>query len=209
MPSTFAWMTRKSLKRQAGRELPDLLQRLIVGRLARLDDQVADAELLDERHHLLLRAGADRQHRDDRGHAEDHAEHRQERAQLVRAQVLEARCAARAGSRCRAGDAGAARVRSSRRAPLAGTRRRSGGVDARARAPSDRRARSRAFGESGDHDAALGALLDLDLALLEAIAGLDEDVRSCRSSRTPPAAARGARSESPCPRASRARTRRP
>ena len=78
------------LERQAGRELADLLQRLVVGRLARLDDQVADAELLDEGHHFLLRAGADRQHRDDRGDAEDHPEHRQQRTQLVRAQVLEA-----------------------------------------------------------------------------------------------------------------------
>ncbi len=74
---------------QARRELPHLLHDLIVGRLARLDDQVAHAELLDERHDFLLRAGADREHRDDRRHAEDHPHHREERSQLVRAQVLE------------------------------------------------------------------------------------------------------------------------
>ena len=77
------------LERQARRQLPDLLQRLPIGRLARLDDDVAHAQLLDERNHLLPRAGADRQHRHDRRHAEDHAEHRQQRAQLVRAQVVE------------------------------------------------------------------------------------------------------------------------
>ena len=90
MPSTFAWITRKSCEVQAGGDLAHLLQRLVVGRLARLDDQVAHAKLLDERHDFLLRAGADRQHRDDRRDAEDHAEHRQQRAQLVRAQVVEA-----------------------------------------------------------------------------------------------------------------------
>ena len=73
MLSRFAWITRRSLNDSPGRQLADLLQRLAVARLARLDDQVADAELLDERHHLLLRAGADRQHRDDRRDAEDHA----------------------------------------------------------------------------------------------------------------------------------------
>ena len=90
MPSTLAWMTRKSLKFRPARYLADLLQRLRIRRLARFDDQVPDAELLDERHHFLLRAGADRQHRDDRRHAEDHPEHRQQRTQLVRAEVVEA-----------------------------------------------------------------------------------------------------------------------
>ena len=94
---------RRSWKRQPGRQLAHLLQRLVVGRLARLDDQVAHAELLDERHHLLLRAGADRQHGDDGRHAEDHAEHRQQRAQLVRAQVVEPLLRARAA--CRGRDA--------------------------------------------------------------------------------------------------------
>ena len=83
-------MIRRSWNDRPGRELAHLLQRLVVGRLARFDDQVAHAELLDERHHFLLRAGADRQHRDDRRDAEDHAEHRQQRSQLVRAEVLEA-----------------------------------------------------------------------------------------------------------------------
>src|SRR5262249_24927094 len=77
------------LEREARRQLPHFLQRLAVGRLARLDDQVAHAELLDERHHFLLRAGADREHGDHGRHAEDHAQHREQRPQLVRAQVLE------------------------------------------------------------------------------------------------------------------------
>ena len=33
-----------------------------------------------------------------------------------------------------------------------------------------------ALGDAGNHGAALGQVLDLDLALLEAVAGLDEDV---------------------------------
>ena len=49
----------------------------------RADDDVARAEPLDQRERLLLRAGADRQHRDHRADAEHHAEHRQRRAQLV------------------------------------------------------------------------------------------------------------------------------
>ena len=73
-----------------GRQLADLLQRLLVGGFARLDDQVANAELLDEGHDLLLRPGANRQHRDDRGHTEDHPQHREEGSELVRAEVLEA-----------------------------------------------------------------------------------------------------------------------
>ena len=77
------------LERQPWRRAPHLSERLRIGRLARLDDDVAHAELLDERHHLLLRAGANRQHRDDGRDAEDHAEHRQQRAQLVDAEVVE------------------------------------------------------------------------------------------------------------------------
>ena len=74
---------------QAGRGLPRLLERLEVGGFPCLDDDVAHAELLDERQHLLLRAGADRHHRDDRRDAEDHPEHREQGAQLVREQRLE------------------------------------------------------------------------------------------------------------------------
>ena len=66
-----------------------------------------------------------------------------------------------------------------------------------------------AFCKAGNCGAALGEVLDLDLALLEPVAGLDEDVRSCRSSRARPDAARAGRSESPCPESSRAQTRRP
>ena len=83
-------MTRKSWKVRPAESLADLLQRLVVRGFARFDDQVAHAELLDEGHDLLLRAGADRQHRDDRRDAEDHPHHRQQRAQLVGAQVVEA-----------------------------------------------------------------------------------------------------------------------
>ena len=62
----------------------------MVARFARLDDQVPDAELLDEGHHFLLRARADGEHGDHGGDAEDHAHHREQRPQLVRAEVLEA-----------------------------------------------------------------------------------------------------------------------
>ena len=82
-------MIRRSWNESPDESLRTFCSAWLVGRLARLDDQVADAELLDERHHFLLRAGADREHRDDRRHAEDHPEHRQQRAELVRAQVLE------------------------------------------------------------------------------------------------------------------------
>ena len=89
-PSTVDWITRRSARRQPRRDLPQPLERLLVRRRPRFDDQVADAHRLDHRHHLLLRAGADRQHRDHRGDAEDHAEHGQQRAQLVREQVVDA-----------------------------------------------------------------------------------------------------------------------
>ena len=79
------------LEGQPGGGLPDLLECLGIDRLARLHDDVPHAELLDEGHHLLLRTGTDRQHRDDGGDAEDHAEHRQERAQLVDAEIVEAK----------------------------------------------------------------------------------------------------------------------
>ena len=51
------------VEREARRDRAHLVQRLPVGGLTRLDDQVAHAEVLDERHDLLLRAGADREHR--------------------------------------------------------------------------------------------------------------------------------------------------
>ena len=110
------------LEREAGRLLPHLLEGLELGRLARFDDQIAHAEIFDERHHLLLRAGADRQHRDDRGHAEDHAEHRQQRAELVQQEVVHA------ASRDRA-----ATARISSRGPLRSARLRLLGVHRTAR----------------------------------------------------------------------------
>ena len=50
-----------------------------------------------------------------------------------------------------------------------------------------------ALGQPFDDDAALGALRDLDLALLEPLAGLHEDVVLAGLARTPPGAARAAR----------------
>src|SRR6185295_15932477 len=43
---------------------------------------------VDHRERLLLRPGADREHRDHRAHAEDDPEHGQKRPQLVRAQAV-------------------------------------------------------------------------------------------------------------------------
>ena len=89
-PSIVARYDPVVLKGEAGRRAPHLAECLRLGRLARLDDDVAYTQLLDERHHLLLRTRADRQHRDDGRDAEDHAEHREQRAQLVDAEVVEA-----------------------------------------------------------------------------------------------------------------------
>ena len=83
MFSMFDSMTRKSWNDSPADSLRTFCSAWLSG-ASRLDDQVADAGLLDERH-LLLRPGADRQHRDDRRDAEDHAQHRQQRPQLVRA----------------------------------------------------------------------------------------------------------------------------
>src|SRR5205085_3202051 len=55
----------------------------------RFDDEVADAKLLDQLHHLLARAGADGEHSNDGSHAEDHAQHGEQRAHLVQQEVLE------------------------------------------------------------------------------------------------------------------------
>ena len=77
------------LEGQSRRDAAHFLKGLIVLRLARLDDEIAHPEILDERHHLLLRTGADGQHGHDGRDAEDHAEHRQQRSELVDEQILD------------------------------------------------------------------------------------------------------------------------
>ncbi len=47
----------------------------LLRRLDRIDDDVPDPELLDARQDLAPGPGADRQHRDHRADAEDHAQH--------------------------------------------------------------------------------------------------------------------------------------
>ena len=172
MPSTLAWITRSPRKVRPADSLPHLLQRLVVGRLARLDDQVAHAELLDERHDLLLRAGADRQHRDHRRHAEDHPQHRQQRSQLVRAQVVEPEPQLGQEVRRRARDAvatmliAAAPPPARRRVPLEVGRAAVGSTSATSVPSAGRRSRR------GSR-----SVLNLDLALLEPVADLHVDVR--------------------------------
>src|SRR5207247_4019114 len=61
-----------------------------LGPALRLVGAVPAAVIFGERHDLLLRTGGDRQHGDDRGDAEDHAEHGQPGAQLVEEQVVDA-----------------------------------------------------------------------------------------------------------------------
>ena len=183
-------MTRRSLNDSPGDSLRTFCSACSSARLARLDDQVADAELLDERHHLLLRAGADRQHRDDRRHAEDHPEHRQQRAQLVRAEVLEAEH--QLGQEVGRPEMGAGAAHFA-------------GPDAVGSGPADEdlvrcaatsgsisAITSPSF-DAGERGAALGAVGDLDVAPLEPIAASGGRRRSCRSSRTPPGAAPAAR----------------
>jgi len=59
------------------------------GGRAREDQHQVRAEVLQLLAHALLRAAADREHRDHRRDADDHAEHRQRRSQLVDAQRLQ------------------------------------------------------------------------------------------------------------------------
>ena len=63
---------------------------LVLERLG-ADQDVAQAEPLDRGQGLALGPVADRHHGDHRADAEDHAEHGQRRAQLVRRQVVERR----------------------------------------------------------------------------------------------------------------------
>ncbi len=78
-------------ERQARRVFPDLLKFLAVARFLGFHNQVAHAQLLNERHHLLLRACADREHRHHRRHAENHSQHGQQGAQLMAGQVFQAK----------------------------------------------------------------------------------------------------------------------
>ena len=59
------------------------LEFVAVERLVGLDDDVIDAELIDEAHHLLLGAGRNGQHGHDGANAEDHAQHGEQAAELV------------------------------------------------------------------------------------------------------------------------------
>ena len=215
------------LEGETGRDLAQLLKRLLVGRLARLDDQVAHAEVLDERHHLLLRAGANRQHRDHGGDAEDHAEHGQQRAQLVDEQVVDPELERRqdvGGPRA----AGAAAIdsgvvsadrcvhgcASGSNAALHGT------ACAARRLPRAQHARGRgrpmplaaplAFSVGSasatasprravDDHGARGARHDLHLLRLEAVARLSDTPSSCRCDRRAPGAGRRARSSAARP----------
>src|SRR5207245_11390172 len=74
---------------QAGRVFPNLLQLLpIVGFLG-LHDEIANAKLLDEGHDFLLCSRADGKHGDDGGDAKNHAQHGQQRTQLVAGEIFE------------------------------------------------------------------------------------------------------------------------
>ena len=64
-----------------------LLEFLLAGGGAGIDEDVADAELFNEAEGLLAGAGADGEHADDAAHAEDDAESGEESATLLGAQV--------------------------------------------------------------------------------------------------------------------------
>jgi hypothetical protein len=74
---------------QAWRRTPALLELLFAHRRTRIDQHVADAELLDESQRLFPCAGADRHHADHRADAEHDAQRRQERPRRLRAEVRE------------------------------------------------------------------------------------------------------------------------
>ena len=57
--------------------------------LLSLHDEITHAELFDEGHDLLLRAGSDGEHGDNRSNAKNHAQHGQKRAKLVAGEVFE------------------------------------------------------------------------------------------------------------------------
>src|SRR6516225_6988873 len=73
------------------RIFPYFLQLLVVVSFLGLDDDVADTQLFDERHHLLLSPSSNGQHGNDGGNSKNHTEHGEQRAQLVAGEVLEAK----------------------------------------------------------------------------------------------------------------------
>ena len=62
--------------------------RLPIGRLFGFDDQVVNAHLLDQGHHFLACARADREHRHYGRHAKNHPQHGQQRTQPVQQKIL-------------------------------------------------------------------------------------------------------------------------
>src|SRR2546428_7010788 len=104
------------LKGQPGRELANLLVRLPFEGFLSFYDQVPHAQLFDERHHLLLRPGADRKHRDHGCDTENHPQHGEQGPELVEQQVFEAQ--AKVGQELTV-------------TPAAGRWRESGGLDPR------------------------------------------------------------------------------
>ncbi len=73
---------------EAGRSPAPLLQLSLAGGGAGLDEQIANAQLLDESQRLLFCAGPNGQHADHRADAEHDAERRQQSASLLRAQIV-------------------------------------------------------------------------------------------------------------------------
>src|ERR1700733_7672899 len=78
------------LKGQAGRNLAHLLMGLPLGGFFGLDDEIADAHLLNERHHFLPGTGTDGEHGNHGRHSEDHAQQGQQGAKPVQHEVLQA-----------------------------------------------------------------------------------------------------------------------
>ena len=64
--------------------------RLPVVGLLGLDNQVANAHLLDHGHDSLTGSGANRKHRDHGGYPENHSQHCQKGAQPVKHEILQA-----------------------------------------------------------------------------------------------------------------------
>ena len=97
-------------------ELANLLVRLPFEGFLSFYDQVPHAQLFDERHHLLLRPGADRKHGDHSRDAENHPQHGGQGPELVEQQIFEAQ--AKVGQELTV-------------TPAAGRWRESGGLDSR------------------------------------------------------------------------------
>ena len=76
-------VVQEAVDRKAGGGLGGGARSLLGGRLHGVDHDVLAPEALDGFERLVARAFADGEHGDDRTDAEDHAEHREERARLV------------------------------------------------------------------------------------------------------------------------------